>query len=257
MNRSALDRIWAKFKALIWADSINSIPYSNPIHRLVRWSKRCTFHLSWIITFAFPFASYLKNHSTDQRIAFYRIQPSKRRESNSRDNNDTEIQRWFGTVSSVPCFWTFIVDFVFPVDSSQKKNREKKLIQFQNIYLTNFVCFFFFLSFFLLYPLLKIHSRRIWIAIWRCTNEIKKNNCACVCILYSVYPHWCDGHQPKKKISLKMHQTLCVNKLLCAVLVYRVLTAKSRNHYELNGYTIAAVEIVPVAYQRIPWMRPN
>lgn len=147
MNRSALDRIWAKFKALIWADSINSIPYSNPIHRLVRWSKRCTFHLSWIITFAFPFASYLKNHSTDQRIAFYRIQPSKRRESNSRDNNDTEIQRWFGTVSSVPCLWTFIVDFVFPVDSSQKKNREKKTHSIPE-YIFNKFCMFFFLSLF-------------------------------------------------------------------------------------------------------------
>lgn len=256
MNRSALDRIWAKFKALIWADSINSIPYSNPIHRLVRWSKKCTFHLSWIITFAFPFASYLKNHSTDQRIAFYRIQPSKRWESNSRDNIDTEIQRWFGTVSSVPRLWTFIVDFVFPVDSSQKKNREKKLIQFQNIYLTNFVCFFFFLSFFLLHPLLKIHLRRIWIAIWRCTNEIKKT-IVLVCVFYILSIRIDVMATNQKKISLKMHQTLCVNKLLCAVLVYRVLTAKSRNHYELNGYTIAAVEIVPVAYQRIPWMRPN
>lgn len=43
--------------------------------------------------------------------------------------------------------------------------------------------------------------------------------------------------------------------MLDSVLVCRVLIVKSRIHCELNVYTIVAVEIVPVAYQHIHWMR--
>lgn len=57
----------------------------------------------------------------------------------------------------------------------------------------------------------------------------------------------------------EQHKIKCIWDFLCVpVLVYQVSIVKSRNRYEpLNDYTIAAVEIAPVVYQRIHWMKLN